>query len=104
MATTLMRHWDNQYEFQANRIWNDSIRVRQHSDGRAIVYGVSQHSTQFQNENGYQYKAGKLLAAEDDIPAAIHGVADQLTDLGAPADVMFRLAEECIADLPAEEI
>lgn len=98
------RDWDNQYEFQANREWDDSIYVRQHADGRAVVYGVSSYITRFRNERGYIYKAGKLLSADDDISAAIYCVAKKLSALGAPNEVMVRIAEECIGGLEPEEI
>lgn len=76
---------------QANR--RASVRVRQHDDGRAIVHGTYQ--TQFAGE--VDLRAGVLLSAGADIATAIRAVVD---DLGATP----RLAAECIADLPAEEI
>lgn len=85
------RRWDNQYEFQANRTWK--LTVRQHEDGRAIVYGV--HDTQFQNERCR--RGGELLAPGDDIPASIMLVMKTL-------DFDPVLADECIADLPAIEM
>jgi hypothetical protein len=76
---------------QANR--KAFVRVRQHADGRMIVYGT--YSTQFAGE--LDAKAGMLLAVGDDVAAAISRVVEDLGDLP-------RLASECIADLPAEEI
>jgi len=76
---------------QANR--TASVRVRQHADGRAIVYGT--YSTQWQGES--DLKSGLLLAKGADIAAAIYGVVD---DIGVTAT----MAAECVADLPAEEI
>ena len=96
--------FDGQYDFQANRTWRDAIRVRRHADGRTLVYGISDHDTKFQGERGYLYKAGRLLDPGADIPAAIYEVANHLVELGAPELEMARVAEECIADLPAEEI
>lgn len=78
-------------ESQANRTWD--LRVRQHADGRAIVYGV--HWTCWQGESGS--RGGEMLAAGDDIAAAILRVAETI-------DSDARLAQECIADLPAEEV
>jgi hypothetical protein len=83
------KDWDNQYEFQANRTW--TLRVRQHADGRALVYGL--HTTQFQHERGRE--GGMLVASKDEIPAAVHKVAERLK-------FPVELAEECINDLPAE--
>lgn len=98
------KDWDNQHESQANRTWQ--IRVRQNEkDGRTIVYGS--YSTQFQGERGAA--AGELLTPPsgaqikdddwyvwDEIPAAIKRVA---ANCGCE-----RVADECIADLPAQEI
>ena len=104
IAVGSRKDWDGQYDFQANRTWKDFIRVRQHEDGRAIVYGVSDYDTLFQGEKGYCYKAGKLLTPGEDIPSAIYTVANHLAELGGPEIELNRIAEECIADLPAEEI
>jgi hypothetical protein len=82
--------WDNTYEFQGQK-WR--LVVRQHADGRAIVYGV--HTSNYQNAK--DARGGELLEPGDDIPVAVHRVAESL-------DFEARLAEECIADLPAEEI
>lgn len=98
------KDWDNQHESQANRRW--TLRVRQNrKDGRTIVYGT--YSSQFRNERGAA--AGELLTppsgAEikedewyvwDEIPAAIKRVAARCN--------CEHIADECIADLPAEEL
>ena len=101
--------FDNGYEFQANRTWKLSIRVRRHADGRAIVYGVYDYSTAFQGERGFAARAGKLLSAGDDIVGAIRTVGRTIAEeaegagheFGAHVAVAVR---ECIADLPAEPI
>ncbi len=85
------KDWDNQYEFQANRTWN--LRVRQHADGRAVVYGT--YSTQFQGER--DRAGGELLANGADIAAAIRRVGERM-QFGAD------LIDECIADLPAQAL
>jgi hypothetical protein len=98
------KYWDTQHESQANRTW--SLRVRQHQqDGRTIVYGI--RSTRFQGERGAA--AGELLTPPegaqikddewyvwDEIPAAIKRVAARCG--------CERIADDCIADLPAVEI
>lgn len=78
-------------EAQASRTWR--MTVRQHADGRAVVYGV--YTTRWQGESGR--RGGQLLASGADLIAAINAVAE---DLGSPE----RVARTCIADLPAEEI
>lgn len=96
------KDWDNQHESQANRTW--TLRVRQNKkDGRTIVYGV--YTTQFQNERGEA--AGELLTPPsdaqikddewyvwDEIASAIKRVASRCG--------CDDIADECIADLPAE--
>jgi hypothetical protein len=91
--------WHNgQHEFQANTIRR--IKVRQHADGRRIVYGFQRAGSggQFAGTRNPP-EAGFLLAADADEDAtirAIRRVGGVIDDAG--------LAEQCIADLPAEEI
>lgn len=81
---------DGQVESQANR--RKWIKVREHADGRRIVYG--RYSTQFQHERD---AAGGALTDAAGTVAAIRAVADEVIDDA-------QLGDECIADLPAEEI
>jgi hypothetical protein len=99
---------------QPNRKWTRTIRVRQHEDGRAIVYGVYDYSTNFQGANGTAAKRGMLLAAPvtpDQIIAAIRVVGDELAEAESDAAIeesrkdnrQWRVAvQACIADLPTE--
>lgn len=75
------------------------ITVRQHADGRTIVYGVLDAAVAQWGApaGGESYRGGYLLDAGQDAAAAIHRVADES---GIPASV----ARACIADLPAEEL
>jgi len=101
------KDWDNQYEFQANRTWKIDIRVRRHQDGRAIVYGVYDYDTQFQGEKGEAHKVGALLAPDGDLPAAIKEAAEQMIERVGDDDMHRHIrdaANECIADLPAQEL
>ena len=83
---------DNEHESQAKRRWG--LKVRQHADGRSIVYGT--HSSQFRDERdlhgGYRVVAGDA----DELVASIRRVAEEI---GCP-----ELASDCIADLPAVEL
>ncbi len=84
---------DGEVEAQANR--KGLVRVRQHADGRTIVYGVA--TSQFRDER--DRRAGYLLASghgqdHDYLAANIRDVAEAI---GWPD-----LAQECIADLPPE--
>lgn len=76
-----------------------SLRVRQHADGRVIVYGVLDAAIEAWRApaGGKSKRSGLLLDKDGDIAAAIYEVAD---DLG----LVEELAADCIADLPAEEI
>ena len=84
------RWYDGQIESQANR--SGWLKVRQHADGRAIVYGSLRSS--WQNETCL--RGGELLAKGADLAAAINRVAETCNATSCAA--------ECIADLPAEEI
>lgn len=101
------KDWDNQYEFQANRTWKIDIRVRQHQDGRAIVYGVYDYDTHFHGEKCEAHKVGALLAPDDDLPGAIKEAAKQMIERVSDEDMhqhIRAIANECIADLPAQEL
>lgn len=83
--------WDNALEVQADRIW--TLTVRRHADGRAIVYGIFRSA--YQNEP--DRRGGELLPPDQDIATAIYHIADAL-EFPRP------LADECIANLPAEPL
>lgn len=78
-------------DHEEHRNWK--LIVRQHGDGRSIVYGI--YDTNWQGEHGR--RGGVLVAAKEDIAAAIKTVGQSL-------DFEERLIQQCIADLPAEEI
>lgn len=83
-------HDGGQFESQANR--TASIRVRQHADGRTIVYGGSESA--WQDERNL--RAGRLLCAGVDPVATIHEIAEAI----GRAD----LADTVIADLPVVKL
>lgn len=72
-----------------------SIRVRQHVDGRAIVYAIFSGAWAWTGHD--DCRGGEIVPAGSDIVAAIRRVGE---DCGIPDSVI----RECIADLPAEEI
>lgn len=74
---------------QSNR--GCDIRVRQHADGRAIVYATKW--SQWQGER--EWSGGELLDAGADIPAAVERVGENLNE---------EVVRECIADMPAQEL
>ena len=69
------------------------MTVRQHADGRAIVYG--RYSTQWEGER--DKRAGTMASAGEDLVGPIDQIA---TELDAPEDAR----RECIAGLPAQEL
>lgn len=119
IAESSWKDWDNTYESQANRTWSAWLKVRQHADGRTIVYGGYSHTTQFQNESGESYRDGERVdpSAEDypeseraanywlgeEIIGAIKRVGETLQGRSG-SEHFADLIAECIADLPAEEI
>jgi len=102
-------HHDNQYEFQANRLWKMDVRVRQHADGRAIVYGVYDYDTAFRTERGFLAKAGLVVDQGADLVDAIRTVGETLADAASEAEHDFgadisAAVRDCIAELPAQEL
>jgi hypothetical protein len=88
---------DGRVECQANNIMR--IKVREHADGRRIVYGFRRAGDGGQHAGTRNPEAGFLLssdAGEDETIRALRRVGGVIDD--------DRLAEECIADLPAEEV
>lgn len=107
IAVASYHDWDGQYDFQAFRHWRGFVRVRQHDDGRVIVYAKCWYDTAYQ-ERDYQQRAGELLepgADIMDIVDAIYRVHSAINVVDeAHRDSWRLLAEECIANLPAEEL
>jgi hypothetical protein len=108
--------YDGQYDFQANCHTRAKLIVRQHADGRAVVYGIYSSTSSFQGARNAEARRGWLLGgvdADTNIPKTIGVVAREMDearrnsgveDLFIEASPFTRLAAECIADLPAEEI
>jgi hypothetical protein len=99
---------DSQYEFEANRRADAQIKVRQHEDGRSIVYGTYRYRTSFQGEDDVHAAAGLLLAADGDVITAIRDTTEGLSSYESLPRAWLpdwrMLADECIADLPAEKL
>ena len=111
IASARDKEFDNQYEFQANVISKWYLGVRQHSDGRALVYATYSYSSNYQNARDYQARAGVLLTADatqgNGIVDAIRAVSVTIAEgehADNDADRWRTLRDECIADLPAVEI
>ena len=132
LASAEHREWDNTYEFQANRKSSWKLIVRQHEDGRTIVYGIYTYVTQWEKENSHDVRGGEMLAvppAGSGDPAGLPrrrweglswtfssdaaAVISAIQRVGAALEermpsggvgVFPRLVHECIADLPALEL
>lgn len=71
------------------------VAVRQHQDGRAIVYAVVRAS--IYDDPDVDRREGEFLPAGADLAAAIRRVGER-------AGIPDRMIRACIADLPAEEL
>ncbi len=103
---------DGAVEPQANRRWMMHIRTRQHADGRTIVYGVYDYSSNFMNEPDFAARVGRVCGPDADLPQAITETGGELgarlnDACGDALDGLRHIAAvvaECIGELPAEEI
>jgi hypothetical protein len=71
------------------------VRVRQHADGRAIVYAVLVAATPWTGTA--DRRGGELVAAGGDLAAAIERVC-------LDCNILESTMRDCIADLPAQEL
>lgn len=104
VASGNYHHHDGEIESQAIRVTDLTIRVRQHKDGRALVYGLYSYSSAYQNEPNAAHRAGVLLEVGGDIIAAIKEVGETLVEHGVDEAMVRDVVAETIADLPAREI
>ena len=72
-----------------------SLRVRQHEDGRAIVYGVLDAASAYTGSESY--RGGELLDPGGDLAATVRRV-------GESCHLPDSVIRECVADLPAVDI
>ena len=95
---------------QANERHSWIFRARQHKDGRAIVYAIYDYSSNYEGARNISAKHGQLLpkgSSMDDVVAAIRSVQGRMAECEHHEDDAKRwtkLADECIADLPAERL
>jgi hypothetical protein len=95
--------YNGEHEFQANTI--RKIRVRQHADGRRLVYGLQEAGNGGQHIGTRNPEAGFLLprvtgpGCSPDEEGTVRAIRRVAGILGDPA-----LGDECIADLPAEDL
>jgi hypothetical protein len=72
-----------------------TLRVRQHADGRAVVYGILSAATAWTGSK--DWRGGELVPPGGDLAAAIERVG---RDGGFPPSVI----RACVANLPAEDL
>jgi hypothetical protein len=93
---------------EPNRESDWEINVLEHDDGRRIVYAVYNYATHYREEHCAHLTGGELLDKDANVVAAINRVTanieERLKRTRKGMDVFPRLAHECIADLPAEEL
>lgn len=100
---------DGQVECQANRQSKWFIGVRQHDDGRAIIYATYSYTSNWQGARCFYAKRGRITPASDlaQLCREIENVAHEMESCevqGEDAERWNTLAAECIAELPAEEL
>ena len=98
---------DGEVECQSNCRSKWAVRVRQHKDGRAIVYATYSYDTNWADSGNYAARRGVLLDPGEDICRAIEAVCADIASAECCEGDAARwptLAHECIADLPAEQI
>lgn len=97
--------YDNEHRFRANRTRDIFVKVRQHADGRVIVYAGYETSSSWVNETDSKHRTGELLEAGGNIVEALHRVARELASrANAHQDEIRDCMNQCIASMPAEEI
>src|SRR5690606_22143474 len=83
------------------------LRVRRHTDGRAIVYAGYIYESLWQGEEQLRVRVGDLIGPGDDLVRAIQRVGGELADRIEDEPGAQRLRDVIdarIADLPAEEL
>jgi hypothetical protein len=91
---------DNPDPSSSEKVNSGSVRliVRQHQDGRAIVYGVHENDDPCGNADfSYNRRGGELSPSGSDLPAAIKRVGTSLC-------ISEELIQACIAGLPAVDL
>lgn len=88
------------YDFQANQVW--TIKVRQHADGRRLVYGFTEAGPGGMPTSFRGASAGYLVAPTDGVPDDDETVRSVRRVAGVIHNA--ELADACIADMPAETI
>jgi len=98
-------HWhEGEHESQAFRTAKAILIVRQHDDGRYLVYGIAERYSAWKAECGYERRGGVLANANAQVPEVLREVGERLADKLPDAETIRELIDKCISDLPAEEL
>lgn len=102
---------DGQVRSQATRESQWAVGVRRHADGRVLVFATYEHDTQYRGERRFSAARGNLLTpqpgADIDLARAIQSICMDISSAEHKDDDANRwptLANDCIANLPAEKI
>jgi len=101
-----------------SRTWSCRITLREHADGRALVYGVATLDTVYSDEQDIVLRAGDLVDAEADLSTAIDKLRDDLlirlggdddpggddNPDGKLAQQIKKACDQAISQLPAQDI
>jgi hypothetical protein len=95
-----VKDWDNQYESQANNVWTICVRIEGWPArmDRAVVYG-SHDSGSGGEWAGFRATHGGFLIENADMPQIVRAIRRVAGIIGND-----RLGDECIHELPAEEL
>ena len=107
LASAEEKEHDGQVECQANKISKWKLIVRQHEDGRTIVYGIYTYDSNWQNARCFGVRGGELIPNGDATPEAIQRIGKWMSEQEQPEEDKGRwqtIINDCIADLPAEEV
>jgi len=102
----ILAHGDYR-NFICNQLWCVHIYVRQHNDGRCIVYGTYDFDSLYEDKPNIEVYAGVFLNhSENDMIVGIHDVGEILRN-AVDCDSAIHISSavrKCIADLPAEDL
>jgi hypothetical protein len=102
-------YYNSEYREDATRDYDAWISVRQHDDGRAVVYGTFVFRTKYRNEDDVVINAGNTVAPGQNIAQAISRVGFDIRDRLRRENedslrVIREAVDECIADLPPDDL
>jgi hypothetical protein len=107
--------YDGENKRQSGRATDVFLRVRQHQDGRTLIYGGYDYSTRWQGERDSAYRVGRIITVEGvtateigDAQAIVDGIrevgAELMDKTGGYTPLVQEAIDACIADMPAEEV